>query len=61
LPSELQNEAYATIDRRERYDEPFVYHYDIEDMGHDECADLFAEADDRTSNQLRVTGRAPAA
>lgn len=57
-PSELQNEAYATIFLHEDYRGLFKYRYpmlSVKDFDQEKCAELYSEADDRTHNQVRVT------
>ncbi len=56
-PVELQNEAYATVLLGEDYRSLFTYSYpsfQIEELDAQKLAELFAEADDRQLNQLRV-------
>ena len=57
-PFELQNEAYSTLFLHEDYRGLFKYNYPrfhIEDLTEENCAELFSEADDRISNQIRAT------
>jgi len=56
-PVELQNEAYGTIVLGEDYRSLFRYHYPrfrIQDLDEAKLSELFSEADDRRTNQLRV-------
>ncbi|MFA4918670.1 MAG: NYN domain-containing protein [Thermodesulfovibrionales bacterium] len=55
-PVDLQNEAYSTLFLYEDYRGLFKYHYprfSIKDLNQQKCSELFCEADDRVSNQVR--------
>jgi hypothetical protein len=57
FPIDLKNAAYATLDLRRDNASLFIYsypQYDVRILTIDQCAELFANADDRNYNQLRV-------
>ena len=57
-PTELRNEAYATVFLQQDYRALFKYHYprfSVIDFNEEKCAELYSEADDRTLNQIRVS------
>jgi uncharacterized LabA/DUF88 family protein len=57
FPIEIQNESYETINLRNEYRGFFIYsypEYNVTAITLDEFKDMFANADDRKNNQLRV-------
>lgn len=57
FPVELANEAFATIDMVESQAPTFHYsypHFNIESLTLEQIQELYAEADDRALNQVRV-------